>query len=143
MQGYRISNNFNEIDLSFVHAFIGQSYWAKGIPLETLRTALKHSLCFAVFEASGAQVGFARVITDSATFAYLSDVFIADAHRGQGLSKWLMDAILAHPSLQGLRRFVLATQDAHGLYDQFGFKPLTYPQMFMEIWTPDIYTRSR
>lgn len=130
------------MDLLFIHEFISASYWAKGIPMETLSQAIKNSLCFGIFDDSGAQVGFARVITDSATFAYLADVFIADNLRGQGLSKWLMETLLAHPSLQGLRRFALATQDAHGLYEQFGFRPLANPQMFMEMWVPDIYTRS-
>lgn len=143
MEGFRISTSEEEMNLPLIHGVISTSYWAKGIPLETMRRAIHNSLCFGVFEAAGAQVGFARVVTDSATFAYLSDVFIVEGHRGKGLSKWLVEAIVAHPQLQGLRRFALATQDAHGLYEQFGFTALANPQYFMEVWVPDVYTRAR
>ena len=123
-----------------IHGFISASYWAAGIPIGTMRRAIENSLCFGVFTEGGDQVGFARMVTDKATFAYLADVFIVAAHRGKGLSKWLMQTILAHPELQGLRRISLATKDAHELYDQFGFKPLANPQIFMELLVPDVYT---
>ncbi|MDN3637347.1 GNAT family N-acetyltransferase [Simiduia curdlanivorans] len=140
MKGYRISTDYDEMNLSVVHAFISSSSWAKGIPLETMARAVKNSLCFGVFTRSGEQVGFARMITDSATFAYLADVFILESHRGQGLSKWLMETILAHPQLQGLRRMLLATADAHGLYGQFGFTQLAKAESFMELWVPGVYS---
>jgi N-acetylglutamate synthase-like GNAT family acetyltransferase len=139
--GYKISSNKSDLDFNVVHAFISNTYWAKGIPVETMQKAIDHALCFGVFTDQNEQVGFARVITDSATFAYLSDVFIVDAHRGKGLSKWLMKKILAHPDLQNLRRFVLVTQDAQGLYEQFGFDAVSHPDDYMEKWIPDIYQR--
>lgn len=139
---FRVSCDVGEMNLSLIHGFISKSYWAKDIPLETLRKAIDNSLCFAVFESGNSQVGFARVISDFATFAYLADVFVVEACRGRGVSKLLMRAVIEHPQLQGLRRFVLATKDAHGLYEQFGFKPLTHPQTFMEVWVPDVYTRA-
>lgn len=127
------------MDLAVIHGYLTGSYWAGGIPLATLAKAMDHSLCFGVFRVSGEQVGFARMITDRATFAYLADVFILQAHRGKGLSKWLMQSIIAHPELQGLRRMALATRDAHGLYEQFGFRALANPDTFMELWVPDVY----
>lgn len=142
MKGFKISSNREDMDLSLIHQVISGSYWAKGIPLETLRRALDNSLCFGIFTEAGPQVGFARVISDSATFAYLADVFVVEDFKGRGLSKWLMETVIAHPTLQGLRRFVLATLDAHGLYKQYGFKPLAHPDIFMERWVPDIYTRT-
>lgn len=132
----------DEMDIAVIHEFISNSYWAKDIPLATLQAAVENSPCFAALEPSGAQVGFARVITDRATFAYLADVFVIEGYRGLGLSKQLVKAVVEHPQLQGLRRFVLATKDAHGLYEQFGFKPLAHPDTFMEIWIPDIYSRA-
>lgn len=140
--GYRISTNPDEMDLAVIHGFLSNSYWAKGMPLAVLQKAIAHSLCFGVFTDSNQQVGFARVITDKATFAYLSDVFVLDAERGKGLSKWLMQSITAHPDLQGLRRFVLVTLDAHGLYEQFGFTPIAYSERFMEVWNPEVYSNS-
>ncbi|RJG10107.1 N-acetyltransferase [Pseudomonas cavernicola] len=129
------------MDLTVIHGFISQSYWASNIPVETMRRAIENSLCFGIFSNSGGQVGFARMITDTATFAYLADVFVLEEHQGKGLSKWLMKVILEYPELQGLRRMVLATKDAHGLYEQFGFKALANPQTFMEIIVPNIYTK--
>ncbi|SHO54601.1 acetyltransferase [Vibrio quintilis] len=105
-----------------------------------MQKAIANSLCFGVYKDSGEQVGFARMITDKATFAYLSDVFISETHRGAGLSKWLIHEIVSHPELQGLRRIVLATSDAHGLYEQYGFKPIANPEIFMQIWQPDVYS---
>ena len=140
MEGFRVSSQTEEMDLPFIHEFLSRTYWANGIPLETLQKAVHNSICFGVLEHGGGQVGFARVVTDTATFAYLADVFIAEAYRGRGLSRQLMESIVAHPQLQGLRRFTLATRDAHGLYEQFGFKPLANPKTFMEVWRPDVYS---
>ena len=137
--GYWVSSKYEDMDFDTIHAFISESYWAKGIPEQTLQRAMQNSLCFGVFEESGAQVGFARAVTDCATYAYIADVFILDRCRGLGLSKWLMSELIAHPDLQGLRRMTLATRDAHGLYEQFGFKPLANPEIFMESWNPDVY----
>lgn len=137
--GYRISTDKNEMDVEVIHSFLSRSYWAKGIPKDVVAKSIENSLCFGVFTSEQEQVGFARIVTDSATFAYLGDVFILEPHRGQGLSKWLLRTILEHSDLQGLRRILLGTRDAHGLYKQFGFKPLANPPIFMEIWTPDAY----
>ena len=135
---YTISTERSRIDVSAVHAFLTQTYWSPGIPEETVRRAIAGSICFGIY-CGDAQVGFARVITDRATFAYLSDVYVLEAHRGRGLSKWLMSVIMAHPDLQGLRRFSLSTRDARGLYEQFGFQLVANPQMQMEILRRDIY----
>jgi GNAT superfamily N-acetyltransferase len=142
--GYSVSSDAARLDLDVIHGYLsGQSYWARGIPRDTVRRAIAGSLCFGLFhDASGAQIGLARLVTDRATFAYLADVFVLDAHRGRGLSKWLMEIIIAHPELQGLRRWALATADAHGLYTRFGFKPLARPERFMERHFPDIYGSS-
>jgi len=136
---YRISSNKDEMDFDAIHNYISTTYWASGIPNDTFKKALENSLCFGVFSAEGKQIGFARMITDQATFAYLADVFIDEAHRGKGLSKWLMQEIHNHPSVQGLRRILLATRDAHSLYEQFGYTALDSPSMFMQKWNPDIY----
>ncbi|WP_122047260.1 GNAT family N-acetyltransferase [Vibrio atlanticus] len=142
MKGFRISTNNDELDLNVIHQFVSTSYWAQGIPKSTLEKAVLNSFCFGVFESSGSQVGFARLITDKATFAYLADVFILESHRGLGLSKWLVKTVVEHPDLQGLRRMVLATRDAHGLYSQYGFKPIENPEILMQIWHPNIYNKS-
>ena len=135
-----ISTNKALLDYPFIHRFLSErSYWAKGIPAETVNRSIKHSLCFGVYRA-GRQVGFARVVTDYATFAWLADVFIDESQRGQGLGKKLVPAILAHPQLQGLRRFLLGTLDAHGLYAQHGFAPIKQVDRFMEIHNPNPYT---
>jgi GNAT superfamily N-acetyltransferase len=139
ISGYRVSSSREEVDFDVIHSYISNTYWAKGIPKETFKKALDNSLCFGVFSSEGKQVGFARMITDLATFAYLADVFIDEAHRGKGLSKWLMQEVHDHPSLQGLRRMLLATRDAHGLYQQFGYTSLSSPATFMQKWRPDIY----
>jgi GNAT superfamily N-acetyltransferase len=131
------------LDVEVIHAFLSRSYWAEGIPKEMVERSLRGSICFGVYKA-GRQVGFARVISDCATFAYLADVFILKSHRGKGLSKLLMKAILVHPELQGLRLWCLVTRNAHGLYRQFGFKALRHPENYMEIRRADIYsTRMR
>ncbi len=137
---YLISTDPARLDLAVIHAFLTNSYWAKGIPLATVLTSLDHSLCFGVYEGDR-QVGLARVVTDYATFAYLADVFILASHRGQGLSKWLLECVVGHPDLQGLRRWLLMTRDAHGLYQKVGFRSLPSPEWVMEILDRDVYTR--
>jgi GNAT superfamily N-acetyltransferase len=127
-------------DLDAIHGFISQSYWAKGIPRETVRKSLDGSLCFALLHRNK-QIGFARVISDFATVAYLGDVFVLEEYRRQGLSKWLMECVSSHPDLQGLRRWLLATSDAHGLYEEFGFTALSKPHLFMERHNPSVYSQ--
>lgn len=139
ISGYRVSCDSKEMDVAVVHGFISNSYWAKNIPMETMKKAINNSLCFGVFTHAGKQVAFARMVTDSATFAHLADVFVLEAHRRRGISKWLMEEILKHPELQGLRRMTLATSDAHGLYEQFGFKALQSPSIFMELHQANVY----
>jgi GNAT superfamily N-acetyltransferase len=127
------------LDLDVVHDFLTNCYWSKGIPRETVARAIDNSLCFGIY-TQGGQVAFARVITDFATYAYIGDVFVLEAFRGRGLSKWLMECIMQHPRLQGLRRWSLITRDAHGLYQPFGFRPLASPEKYMELHHPDIYS---
>jgi GNAT superfamily N-acetyltransferase len=138
INGYEISTDKQRLDIETIHSYLSQSYWSPHIPRMVVERAIAGSLCFAVY-CQSEQVGFARVITDQATFAYLADVFILEAHRGKGLSKWLMSVITAHSELQGLRRFMLATRDAHDLYKQFGFTELANPNALMEILKPDVY----
>lgn len=136
---FLISTDKRKIDAVLVHRFLSEtSYWAKNIPLEVVQTSIENSLCFGIYEGEK-QVGFARVTTDKATFGYIGDVFIVEEYRGAGLSKWLMQCILSHPELQGFRRWILATADAHGLYAQSGFKPLAKPERWMELHNPDAY----
>ncbi len=135
---YEISDDKSRLDINTIHHFLAHSYWAEQIPIEIVEKAIAGSLCFGVYN-SNELVGFARVITDAATFGYLADVFILEQHRGKGLSKMLMQQIMAHPDLQNLRRFCLATSDAHQLYTQFGFTSLTAPETMMEIRVADIY----
>ena len=139
MKGYKISTKQDDMNFEVIYQFISQSYWAAGIPRVTLIKAISNSLCFGFFKNDGKQVGFARLITDKATFAYLADVFIIEGQSGKGLSKWLLETIVSHPDLQGLRRIVLATRDVHGLYAQYGFKAIENPEILMQIWQPDIY----
>ena|ERR1700739_1370236 len=139
MSDYSISTDKTKLQLDVVYNYLSvESYWAKNIPLETVKKSIEGSLCFGVY-FKDKQVGFARVISDYATFAYLADVFILEPHRGKGLSKKLMVEIMKHPKLQGLRRFSLATRDAHSLYAQFGFKPLAKPESIMEIKFDNFY----
>lgn len=135
-----ISCDKEKLDVTAVHAFLSTTYWSPEIPLATLQHAIENSLCFSVLKKDQ-QVGFARVVSDQATFAYLCDVYIVSSCRGSGLAKMLLQAILQHPKLQGLRRFLLATRDAHGLYQQVGFTELAKPESFQEIYRPDIYQR--
>ena len=138
-EGYEISCDPARLDLGVIHRFIAlESYWAKGIPPHLVERMIQNSLIWGVYQA-GAQIGFARVVTDKATFAYLCDVFVLTEHRGKGLSKALVAAVLAHPELQGLRRWVLVTADAQSLYKKFGFKMIAKPERYMEIHRPGIY----
>jgi GNAT superfamily N-acetyltransferase len=135
---FEVSTDPCRIDLAAVHGFLTASYWAKGVPREIVRRSVEHSLCFGIYRGSQ-QAGFARVITDRATFAYLADVFVFEKFRGRGLGKWLLQCIQAHPDLQGLRRWALLTRDAHELYGQFGFTALKAPERWMERHHPDVY----
>ena len=136
---YLITTDAAKVDIDVVHQYLSeQSYWAKGIPRETVTRSLRHSLCFSMLDED-ALIGFARVVSDHATVAYVGDVFVLPAHRGQGLSTWLMECITAHPDLQGLRRWLLATTDAHGLYAKFEFTALKAPQRWMEKHDVDVY----
>jgi GNAT superfamily N-acetyltransferase len=139
---YIISSDSSKLDVDFIHSYLSRSYWAEEIPKEIVIKGIENSLCFGVYN-SGNQVGFARVISDYATFAYLADVFIIEEERGKGLSKWLMECILKHEQLQGLRNFCLLTRDAHTLYERFGFKPLEKPQNFMAIKTDNFYKKKK
>lgn len=138
----RISNDKGELDVPLIHGFLRNAYWSRQIPLDVVQRAIDGSLCFGGYLDGVGQVAFARVITDLATFAYLADVFVLPEHRGQGYSKQLVVAILGHPQLQGLRRFMLATFDAHGLYAQHGFSVVERPERLMEIVDIDIYSRA-
>jgi GNAT superfamily N-acetyltransferase len=134
-----ISTSRERLSLDVVHSFLTNCYWAKGIPREIVARSIEHSLCFGIYEGSGAQVGFARVVSDFATVAYLGDVFVLESHRGRGLSKWLMQCVMQHPALQHLRRWILLTRDAHGLYSQFDFTLVSAPERYMELHQPEIY----
>lgn len=141
--GFLVSDDPTRIDAAAVHAYLTRSYWAPGIPPEVVRRSIAHSLCFGVYEVARdhAQVGFARVISDRATFAYLCDVYVLEPYRGRGLSKLLIERVRAHPALQSLRRWMLITRDAHGLYTQFGFTPADHPENIMQVRDPDVYRR--
>ena len=153
-----ISTDPARLDLDVIHGFLTNCYWAKGIPRDVVARSIEHSLCFGIYDEGDAnfsrlakearnrapehnapQVGFARVISDFATIAYLGDVFVLESHRGRGLSKWMMECIMQHPALQGLRRWILLTRDTHGLYSQFGFTPVAKPERYMELHRPDVY----
>jgi GNAT superfamily N-acetyltransferase len=154
---FLISTDPARLDLEMIHGFLTTCYWANGIPREVVARSIEHSLCFGVYDGAGgkspslgkdardevpsplAQVGFARVVSDFATVAYLGDVFVLESYRERGLGKWLMEFIMQHPMLQGLRRWILVTRDAHGLYSQFGFAPVTAPERYMELHQPDVY----
>lgn len=135
---YEISTEIGRVDLEAVHAYLTRSYWAEGIPKAVVAKAIEASLCFSLFDR-GAQIGFARVITDRATFAYLCDVYVLEAYRGQGLGKWLVEEVTSHPDVAGVRRFVLVTRDAQGLYEPFSFKTPVDSGSYMEIFRPTIY----
>ena len=150
---FLVSTDRARLDLNVVHGFLTNCYWAKGISRELVDRSIEHSLCFGIYDESGSkdsgfanparpgvpQVGFSRVVSDLATVAYLGDVFVLETYRGTGLSKFLMECITQHPSLQGLRRWILLTRDAHRLYQQFGFTPLKSAERYMELHRPDVY----
>jgi GNAT superfamily N-acetyltransferase len=137
-----ISDEKEKLDAEYIHDYLStKSYWAENIPLETVKRSIDGSICFGMYE-NEKQIGFARVVTDNATFGYLADVFIDENYRAQGLSKWLMEVIMAYPELQGLRRWMLGTRDAHSLYEKFGFEPLENPKRIMHIYNADVYNKA-
>ncbi len=155
LDGFLVSTAREQLDLDVVQGFLTNCYWARGIPREVVERSIAHALCFGIYEEGRPfddgqdkhrktkQVGFARVISDFATIAYIGDVFVLESHRGFGLGKWLMECITKHPALQNLRRWILTTRDAHGLYSQFGFTPVKAPERFMELHRPDVYQTLR
>jgi GNAT superfamily N-acetyltransferase len=138
---FTVSTDDGRLDVAAIHAALTESYWSPGIPLETVREALRHSLCFGLYEGER-QIGFARLVTDWATFAYLADVYVLTEYRGQGLGVWLMECVMAHPVIPKLRRIQLVTRDAQGLYARFGFAPPADPGRALEIVRPGLYQRS-
>ena len=138
--GYEIDTDRGRLDLDAIHGFLKTAYWCEGIPRETVRRSIDHSLCFGLYSGNGGLAGFARAVTDHTTFAYLADVFVLPDHQGHGLGKWLVATVLAHPDLAGLRQLMLATRDAHGLYARFGFTT-PQPGRLMEIRVPKAYLR--
>ena len=138
-QEFEISTDKARLDIDVIHRFLSEeSYWANRRSIEQTKTAIENSVCFGVYFGER-QIGFSRVVSDKATFAYIGDVFVLDEFRGRGLSKSLMSAMLEHPELQGLRRWVLATKDAHGLYEKFGFSLMKFPERWMELPATDAY----
>ena len=131
--GYVITTDRDRLDVDAIHAFLATAYWSRGVPREVVERSIEHSLCFGLHDAAGAQAGFARVVTDRATFAYLADLFVLEPHRGRGLGVWLCATVLEHPWLQGLRRIHLATADAHGLYERFGFRTALHAEYRMDV----------
>jgi N-acetylglutamate synthase-like GNAT family acetyltransferase len=140
--GYLLSDDPARLDVTAIHAYLTTSYWAAGIPRDIVARSITNSLCIGVYAPDGSQVGLVRVITDYATFAYLCDVYILEPHRGRGLSKAALRLLSTHPRQQNLRRLHLVTQDAHGLYTQFGFTPVAQPERHMERRDPDVYRRT-
>jgi GNAT superfamily N-acetyltransferase len=139
--GFQLSTDPSRLDIDVIHGFLAGAYWSVGVPRDVVERGIRHSLPFGIYEGTRL-VGFCRVITDQATFAYLADVFVLPAYRGRGLSKWMMACVREHPALQGLRRFMLGTKDAHGLYRQSGFGPLAEPGIWMERHDPHVYRRA-
>ncbi|HET8841678.1 MAG TPA: GNAT family N-acetyltransferase [Ktedonobacteraceae bacterium] len=138
---YIVSTERKLLDLDVIHRFLTEAYWSPGIPRSTIEQAIEHSLPFGLYHGTR-QVGFARVITDYTTFAYIADVFVIEKYQGRGLSKWMMRCVMEHPDLQGLRRWTLFTRDAHGLYEKVGFQTSKTPERLMEQVFPNIYQRS-
>ena len=137
-----ISTDKSKLDIDLIHDYLcNESYWAKGIRFDTVKTSINNSECFGVYDGDKL-IGFARVITDLATFGYIGDVFVLNEHRGKGLSKWLMECIMKHPQMQGFRRWVILTRDAHELYKKYGFTPVRKPQNYMENHNPDVYLQN-
>jgi GNAT superfamily N-acetyltransferase len=137
---YLVSTDNHRLDLAVIHGFLTTSYWAEGIPFDIVKKSIDHSLNFGLYRGDQ-QIGFARVITDYATFAYIGDVFILEEYRGRGLSKWMMEAVAEHPELQGLRQWLLFTRDAHGLYEKTGFTRAENAERLMVKRSPDVYKR--
>lgn len=137
---FEVSTDKARLDIDTIHSVLSRTYWSPGIQRDVVERAIAGSLCFGAY-CDRAQVGFARIVSDGATFAYLCDVFVVEQWRGRGVSKLMMECIKAHPALQNLRRWMLATADAHGLYGQYGFRPIAAPERFMEIVEPDVYRR--
>ena len=137
---FSISTNPKRLDIDAIHAFLSRSFWAEKIPKKTVAKSIRNSLCFGLFDRRK-QIGFARVVTDRATFAYLCDVYVLEEYRAQGLGKWLIETVMSHPDLQGLRRFQLVTRDAHGLYKRFGFDAPSSPSRHMEIFRHGMYLK--
>jgi GNAT superfamily N-acetyltransferase len=135
---YCITTDPQKLDLDAIHSYLSRSFWAEGIPKDTVARSLANSLCFGLFDGAS-QIGLARVVTDRATYAYLCDVYVLESHRRHGLGKWLIESVMAHPDLQGLRRFQLVTRDAHGLYSRHGFAALAHPERHMEIFKHGMY----
>lgn len=138
---YVISDDPARLDLEVLHAYLRRAYWSEGIPFEVLERAVRGSLCIGAYEQAGGQVGLVRLVSDYATFCYVCDVFVLEAHRGRGISQGMVKMAIEHPRLQGLRRWFLVTRDAHGLYAQFGFVSPTHPQRYMERTNPFAYGR--
>ncbi|MGH8290747.1 MAG: GNAT family N-acetyltransferase [Steroidobacteraceae bacterium] len=138
---YTISDDAGRLDLRAIHAYLSRAYWSAGMPYEIVERAVGGSLCIGAYDSSGAQVGLTRLISDYATFCYVSDVYVLESHRGRGLSKGMLGMAMDHPSLQGLRRWSLVTADAHELYRPFGFVPVAQPERHMERLEPEIYRR--
>ena len=141
MAPYQVSTDPARLDVDAIHAFLTGTYWSPGVPLATVRRAIENSVCVGAY-IDGRQVGFARMVTDKATFAYLADVYVLEEHRGNGLSRRMLEALLQLKELQGLRRMMLATRYAHALYEKFGFKALAMPARFMELHNPNAYAAS-
>jgi GNAT superfamily N-acetyltransferase len=140
IDGYEFSTDTHRLDLDAIHAYLNSSYWAARIPRTTVEVAARNSLCIGAYEtATGAQIGFARVVTDHATFAYLCDVYVLEGHRGRGIAKAMVGSIMAHAEIRGARRVMLATRDAHGLYSRFGFRTAPADSSLMQILRPGIY----
>lgn len=136
---FNITTDNHQLDIDYIHHYISEkSYWAENIPIGIVKKSIEGAMCFGVYD-NGKQIGFARVITDKATYGYLADVFIDENYRGKGLGIWLMETIMSHPELQGFRNWMLATRDAHGLYAKFGFRPLEFPERIMRKNDPDVY----
>lgn len=142
LEKYKVSDEKNLLQIERIHSLLKETYWSKGIPKETVQVAIKGSLCFGVYDGS-LQIAFARVITDKATFAWICDVIVDEKYRGKGVAKSLMQFIVEHPEMQGLRRICLATKDAHSLYEKFNFKVTESPQNWMEIKNIEIYLQTQ
>lgn len=140
--GYLFSDDKEKLQFDVIHNYLSnESYWSKGISADILKRAIRNSECFGIYDNSGKQTGFARVVTDKATYGYIGDVFVLEPHRGKGLSKFLMEFILNHPELQGFRRWMLLTRDAQDLYKKYGFIVFHAPERCMELWDPEVYTK--